>query len=92
MEGIEPTIQEAVKKYTNLPDVIIVAKLKCKNTGREVTIGNVHIQWGEMKVPDAQCVQVRIMNTSYCIKISWKGNNGILQTSKTKAMILSAEL
>lgn len=80
MEVIEPTIQEAVKKYTDLPDVIIVAKLKCKNTGREVTIGNVHIQWGEMKVPDAQCVQVRSRNTNFSVKISWNRIIDILQT------------
>lgn len=47
-----------MRKYTDLPDVVIVTKLQCKNTGREVTIGNVHINWGEMKMPDTQCVQV----------------------------------
>ncbi|XP_060577975.1 myb-like protein X isoform X2 [Ruditapes philippinarum] len=58
LEGIDPAIQEAVRTYTDLPDVVIVTKLQCKNTGREVTIGNVHINWGEMKMPDIQCVQI----------------------------------
>ncbi|KAL4233560.1 hypothetical protein ACF0H5_008240 [Mactra antiquata] len=58
LTGIDPTIQEAVRNYMNLPDVVVITKLKCNNTGQEVTVGNVHIQWGQMKVPDAQCVQI----------------------------------
>lgn len=59
LNGIEPATQEAVRNYMNLPDVVVITKLRCNNTGQEVTVGNVHIQWGEMKVPDAQCVQVK---------------------------------
>lgn len=58
MEGIDPTIQSAVQKYMDLADVVVVTKLRNNATGQEVTIGNVHIVWAEMKMPDAQCVQV----------------------------------
>ncbi|WAR08712.1 CCR4-like protein [Mya arenaria] len=58
VEGIDPTIQAAVCKYMDLPDVCVIAKLECKATKQNITVGNVHINWGEMKAPDAQCVQV----------------------------------
>lgn len=71
-EGLDPAVRDSVKKYMDLPDVVIVTKLRSIATGQEVTVGNVHIIWAEMKMPDAQCVQVRTRDfaySNYCIYV-----------------------
>ena len=58
VDGMDPSIQAAVREYMNRSDVLVVARLQCKQTGLEVTVGNIHVTWGEMKVPDVQSLQV----------------------------------
>ncbi|KAH3739787.1 nucleolar protein dao-5-like isoform X2 [Dreissena polymorpha] len=57
-DEIDPDIRTAVQAYMDLPDVCVITTLKCNNTGKSVTVGNVHINWGRMKTPDIQCVQI----------------------------------
>lgn len=40
------------------PGVLLCTKLECNNTGTNITIGNIHVTWGQLKMPDMQCVQV----------------------------------
>ena len=65
MEGMDPSIQAAVRKYMDRSDVLVVTKLQCKSTGQQVTVGNIHVTWGEMKVPDVQSLQVMKPTTQY---------------------------
>ena len=58
VDGMDPSIQAAVREYMNRSDVLVVARLQCNQTGLEVTVGNIHVTWGEMKVPDVQSLQV----------------------------------
>ena len=64
---LDPTVQEGVRQYMDLPDVMVVTKLQHKTSGKEVTVGNIHVNWGEMKTPDIQCVQVSFTIILYCI-------------------------
>ncbi|KAL3881673.1 hypothetical protein ACJMK2_028083 [Sinanodonta woodiana] len=57
-EGTDQDLRAAIEKYIDSADVLIVTRLKCCKTGQEVTIGNIHVIWGEMKVPDVQCIQI----------------------------------
>ena len=43
-----------------MPDVLVLTQLKCNFTNNCLTIGNIHVQWGKMEVPDIQCIQVRV--------------------------------
>lgn len=58
VDGMDPSIQAAVREYMNRSDVLVVARLQCNQTGLEVTVGNIHVTWGEMKVPDVQSLQI----------------------------------
>ena len=60
MEGMDPSIKAAVRQYMDRADVIVVTKLQCNNSGQQITVGNIHVTWGEMKVPDIQSLQVSI--------------------------------
>ncbi|KAK3592339.1 hypothetical protein CHS0354_021673 [Potamilus streckersoni] len=57
-EGTDQDLRAAIEKYIDSSDVLIVTRLKCCKTGQEVTVGNIHVIWGEMKVPDVQCIQI----------------------------------
>lgn len=56
--GLDDNLKASVRKYLNRPDVLVITKLQCNNTGNIVTVGNVHVHWGKMEVPDVQCVQI----------------------------------
>lgn len=51
-------VKAAVQKYMDKPDVVVLTQLKCNFTNNVVTVGNIHVQWGKMEVPDIQCIQV----------------------------------
>ena len=55
---MDPSVQAAVRKYMDRSDVLVVTKLQCNYSGQQVTVGNIHVTWGEMKVPDVQSLQV----------------------------------
>ena len=55
---MDPTIQAAVRHYMDRSDVLVITRLQCNNTGQQITVGNIHVTWGEMKVPDVQSLQV----------------------------------
>lgn len=57
-DGLDPTQKEAIQGYLDRPDVMVLVKLRCNSTGQIVTVGNIHVHWGQMKLPDVQCIQV----------------------------------
>ena len=59
---MDPTIQAAVRHYMDRSDVLVITRLQCNNTGQQITVGNIHVTWGEMKVPDVQSLQVIIFS------------------------------
>ncbi|XP_064627808.1 nucleolar protein dao-5-like isoform X2 [Lineus longissimus] len=48
----------AVKNYTKDPSIVLLTRLKCNTTGKEVTVGNIHVAYAYFKHPDLQCVQI----------------------------------
>ncbi|XP_022293286.2 uncharacterized protein LOC111103940 [Crassostrea virginica] len=57
-DGLDPMQKEAIRSYLNRPDVMVLVKLRCNVTGQILTVGNIHVHWGKMKVPDVQCIQI----------------------------------
>ena len=57
-DGLDPMQKEGIRSYLNRPDVMVLVKLRCNVTGQILTVGNIHVHWGKMKVPDVQCIQV----------------------------------
>jgi len=57
--GTDETILDALKKSVSSPGVAVITKVKCVKTGKQLTIGNVHIMWEWFRRMDIQCVQVR---------------------------------
>lgn len=55
--GLTPEVSGAVKKYLDRADVVLITKLRCKNSGKVITVGNVHIVWDNLMSPDVQCIQ-----------------------------------
>ncbi|XP_014781402.1 mucin-17 [Octopus bimaculoides] len=56
--SLSEEVKESVRRFMCLPDVLLVTRLRCKNTGKFITVGNVHINWGNFKLPNIQCVQI----------------------------------
>ncbi|XP_062599170.1 uncharacterized protein LOC134260634, partial [Saccostrea cucullata] len=56
-DGVDPSQQEAIKGYLNRPDVMVLVKLQCNRTGQILTVGNIHVHWGRIKVEDVKCIQ-----------------------------------
>ncbi|XP_062610899.1 uncharacterized protein LOC134272714 [Saccostrea cucullata] len=57
-EGVDPSQQEAIKGYLNRPDVMVLVKLQCNRTGQILTVGNIHVHWGRIRVEDVKCIQI----------------------------------
>lgn len=58
--GLSPEVGAAVREYLDRSDVVLVTRLRCKVTGKLVTIGNIHVVWDNLQSPDVQCIQVMI--------------------------------
>lgn len=75
-DGLDPTQKEAIQGYLDRPDVMVLVKLRCNSTGQIVTVGNIHVHWGQMKLPDVQCIQVSgTLSTIVIVKkinLSWR--------------------
>ncbi|CAE1156954.1 unnamed protein product [Acanthosepion pharaonis] len=56
--SLSEDVKESVRKFMCRPDVLLVTRLRCKNTGKFITVGNVHVNWGQFKLPNLQCVQI----------------------------------
>ncbi|ESO92200.1 hypothetical protein LOTGIDRAFT_233228 [Lottia gigantea] len=56
--GLNEDVQTAVREYLDRADVLHLSRLQCNNTGKIVTIGNIHVIWDEFKSPDVQCIQI----------------------------------
>ncbi|XP_069129852.1 nucleolar and coiled-body phosphoprotein 1-like isoform X2 [Argopecten irradians] len=56
--GLSDEVKVSIRKYLDLPDVLVLTKLRCNMTGSVVCVGNIHVQWGKMEIPDAQCIQI----------------------------------
>ncbi|XP_021377441.1 uncharacterized protein LOC110465734 isoform X1 [Mizuhopecten yessoensis] len=56
--GVSEEVKVSIRKYLNLPDVLVLTKLRCNVTGNVLCMGNIHVQWGKMEIPDAQCIQI----------------------------------
>ncbi|XP_029649667.1 mucin-17 [Octopus sinensis] len=56
--SLSEEVKESVRRFMCLPDVLLVTRLRCKNTGKFITVGNVHVNWGNFKLPNIQCVQI----------------------------------
>ena len=74
-DGLDPMQKEAIRSYLNRPDVMVLVKLRCNVTGQILTVGNIHVHWGKMKVPDVQCIQV---SHKYPNGTFWRGNGMLL--------------
>ena len=64
--GVSDDVGEAAQTYLDRSDVVLVTKLRCKVTGKVITVGNIHVVWDWMKCPDVQCVQVREVHVPSC--------------------------
>ncbi|XP_064595309.1 fibrous sheath CABYR-binding protein-like [Liolophura sinensis] len=51
-------VRECIRKYINLPDVVVITNLQCKLSSNPVTVGNIHVNYGGFKIPNAQCIQI----------------------------------
>ena len=78
--SLSEDVKESVRKFMCRPDVLLVTRLRCKNTGKFITVGNVHVNWGEFRLPNLQCVQVII---------NFLSNFYELQTSKYGLVLAS---
>ncbi|XP_023932184.1 glucose-repressible alcohol dehydrogenase transcriptional effector isoform X1 [Lingula anatina] len=47
----------AIRKYLEGPIVMLITRLRCCTTGTVLTVGNVHVIWGKLKLTDIQCMQ-----------------------------------
>lgn len=56
--GLDEDVKKAILKYLDMPDVLVLTQLKCNFTNNHLTVGNIHVQWGKMEVPDIQCIQI----------------------------------
>ncbi|XP_060067696.1 ABC transporter F family member 4-like [Ylistrum balloti] len=56
--GVSEDVKVSIRKYLDLPDVLVLTKLRCKVTDNVLCVGNIHVQWGKMEIPDAQCIQI----------------------------------
>ncbi|XP_033740793.1 muscle M-line assembly protein unc-89-like [Pecten maximus] len=56
--GVSDEVKVSIRKYLDLPDVLVLTKLRCNTTGNLLCVGNIHVQWGKMEIPDAQCIQI----------------------------------
>ncbi|KAL8596325.1 hypothetical protein ACOMHN_067366 [Nucella lapillus] len=56
--GLSGEVGAALKKYLDRADVVLITRLRCKASGRVVTVGNIHVVWDFKRCPDVQCVQV----------------------------------
>ena len=63
MQGMDPSMEAAVRQYMDRPDVLVITRLQCNTSGQQITVGNIHVTWGEMKVPDVQSLQVIVFAT-----------------------------
>ncbi|KAL8611335.1 hypothetical protein ACOMHN_014390 [Nucella lapillus] len=54
--GLASDVASAIYKYLDRADVVLITRLRCKATGKVVTVGNIHVVW-DMKSPDVQCIQ-----------------------------------
>ncbi|KAK3097801.1 hypothetical protein FSP39_013307 [Pinctada imbricata] len=57
-QGLDEGLEDSLAKYLDRPDILIITQLRCNNTQNIITIGNIHVHWGKMEVPDVQCVQI----------------------------------
>ncbi|KAL8606051.1 hypothetical protein ACOMHN_040049 [Nucella lapillus] len=55
--ALAPEVKAAAKEYLDQADVVLVTRLRCKSTGRTLTVGNVHLYWDEDLHPDVKTVQ-----------------------------------
>lgn len=58
VDGMDPSVVAAVRRYMDRSDVLVITRLQCNNSGQQITVGNIHVTWGEMKVPDVQSLQI----------------------------------
>ncbi|XP_046330032.2 2',5'-phosphodiesterase 12-like [Haliotis rufescens] len=60
VEGAEQDtfLWDAVKKYLDRSDVISVCTLRCSNTDKKLTVGNVHVTWDDLRCQDVQALQI----------------------------------
>ncbi|XP_074663057.1 uncharacterized protein LOC141915434 isoform X2 [Tubulanus polymorphus] len=56
--GISEDQKEAVQKYLDNMAVVLITKVKCNTNGKEITIGNIHVTYDNLKFPDEQCIEI----------------------------------
>ncbi|XP_014681232.1 PREDICTED: glucose-repressible alcohol dehydrogenase transcriptional effector-like [Priapulus caudatus] len=52
--------EESIMRKLQHPCLLVLAKLRCKLTGRLLTVANVHTLWGELGFPEIQVVQIAL--------------------------------
>ncbi|CAG5115137.1 unnamed protein product [Candidula unifasciata] len=57
--GLSAEVTSAAKKYLDRADVILLTELRCKKTGKTLTVCNIHVVY-DPKAPDVQCIQVAL--------------------------------
>ncbi|XP_076466308.1 uncharacterized protein LOC143297741 isoform X2 [Babylonia areolata] len=55
--GLSAEVAAAINKYLDRADVVFITRLRCRATGKVVTVGNIHVVWDCMKSTDVQCIQ-----------------------------------
>lgn len=53
----DDVVTAAAKAYMDRPDVVLITRLYCKAAKKSVTVGNVHVIYGDFETPDVQCLQ-----------------------------------
>ncbi|XP_046583247.1 CCR4-Not complex 3'-5'-exoribonuclease subunit Ccr4-like [Haliotis rubra] len=57
-ESLNKEVQQAVEEYLDRADVVHISRLRCKQTNKVVTIGNIHVVWDNLSSPDVQSIQI----------------------------------
>ncbi|XP_071112326.1 microtubule-associated protein futsch-like [Haliotis cracherodii] len=57
-ESLNKEVQQAVEEYLDRADVVNVSRLRCKQTNKVVTVGNIHVVWDNFSSPDVQSIQI----------------------------------
>lgn len=52
--------KKILESYFKKGSVLLITKLKCVNTGKQVTVGNIHTWFGDWKHPDIITVQIAL--------------------------------
>eukprot|EP00918_Siedleckia_nematoides_P076656 GHVU01167545.1.p1 GENE.GHVU01167545.1~~GHVU01167545.1.p1 ORF type:complete len:810 (-),score=137.39 GHVU01167545.1:645-3074(-) len=71
-------VRRSIEQSIDRPAVMLVSKLRCKNTNSCVAVGNIHVTWDNFERADMQCIQVACAVRELLAQAGGPGNAYIL--------------